>query len=186
MNDKLTDQEKVFVEEYCGSANFNAVAAARSAGYRHHGHRDRSLALLKKPHIQRAIEGRIETRAAVAWYSEDDILKLLHKEATREGRGSSHAARIQAIVYLGKHIGMFREREKEAAQDNSTNIQIVNYSNGESIKKLVKENEKEVIEHKDDPIIPNLLIEDYSDGVQGVSEESGTSEGNSRQDAEEV
>jgi len=162
MTSPLTDKEKLFVEAYCGEANFDPKLARKLAGYSDHTRRDRAVAFLNKPHIAEAVGARMDRRRATAWYAEEDILKMLMSEATREGQGSTQSGRIQAIVYLGKHIGMFSDKKEEKAVDQSTTINVINYDTGnKDVEKLVKGNEQEVLEHKDDNVVEGLVITQY-------------------------
>lgn len=57
---RLRPRERLFVEAYCGVANFNAAQAYEIAGYK--PARENAGRLLRRPHIQRAIEIGIEDR----------------------------------------------------------------------------------------------------------------------------
>jgi hypothetical protein len=52
------------------------------------------------------------------------IISKLYKEATREGGGSNHAARVSALTILGKQLGMFQEKKESIVPT----INIINYS----------------------------------------------------------
>ncbi len=41
--------------------------------------------------------------------TQDEVIQGLKKEATLEGEGSSHSARVAAWAHLGKHLGMFTD-----------------------------------------------------------------------------
>ncbi len=49
--------------------------------------------------------------------TQDDVLRGLRREATLEGEGSSHAARVSAWGLIGKHLGMFVERRQQLGED---------------------------------------------------------------------
>jgi len=89
-------------------------------------------ALLAKPNVQKAIQIRQERNSYEVPYTEDDIIKLMMTEATRTEEGSSHSARVSAIVQLGKHIGMFDSKGKietsEQRVSSGPTYQIVNYN----------------------------------------------------------
>ena len=54
-----------------------------------------------------AIKEEKARKSRAFWLSEEEILSGLYSEAVNEESKSSQAARIQAWVWLGKHIGMF-------------------------------------------------------------------------------
>ena len=47
------------------------------------------------------------------------MIRGLKKEATLEGEGSSHSARVAAWAHLGKHLGMFTERHLHGGDPES-------------------------------------------------------------------
>lgn len=167
----LTPKQKSFVEHYCTDANFNAAKAAELAGYGLT--RNIYKQLMGNPKIKKAIEERVLETKRRSWLTEDTILEQLWKEAQREGKGSSHAARINALVFLGKHIGMFREKEEQKGPQK-IEYNVVNYNSPttEKIVEEIKENETEVLEHKNDeitvepklidPLKSNIIIKDFS------------------------
>jgi hypothetical protein len=112
-NRKLTPKQRAFVQHYL--INPNAAEAYRAAGYRVssdtvarvEGHR-----LLAKPNIAAAIAAAQEVRARKLELDADTVLRRLDRESRRLGRGSSHAARVQALRLLGLHLGMFPQRLK--------------------------------------------------------------------------
>ncbi len=55
------------------------------------------------------------SRSCTVW--QDDVLRGLRREATLEGEGSSHAARVSAWGLIGKHLGMFVERRQQLGED---------------------------------------------------------------------
>jgi len=159
----LSYKQQLFVEYYCSTASFNAVEAAKQAGY---VNPDRGAThILKAKGVSKAIESRLNTRKQVAWYSEDEVLKRLWDEAnTTEGRGNTQASRVNALVWLGKHIGMWREKVQEKDKGpNKIEYNIVNYA-APSIKQIEDaiDVEKSVVEeHKDDELPEGVVLLDY-------------------------
>lgn len=163
----LTDRQKAFVEFYCGEANFIAVEAARLAGYAN-PHR-MGYEVVKSKAVSEAIQDRLDTRARAAWYSAEDIQKALWEEVrTKEGKGNTQAARVSALVWLGKSIGMWNDVEQKAKlleeQRKSPQItyNIINYKEAlpsrEVIEHEVEDNREAVqhqLEHMDDVEIIN-------------------------------
>ena len=72
------------------------------------------------------------------------------------------AARINALVWIGKHIGMWQEKQ-EQEKDTKPTINIVQY--GVSQKEAEKElNRPEVVNKKDDVTLPEgVIITSYED-----------------------
>lgn len=105
---KLTEKQKRFVEEYL--IDLNATQAAIRAGYRENSAMEQGYQLLQKTSVQHAIQQAQNKRSKRTEISQDDVIKGLMLEATREGEGSSHSARVSAWSLLGKHLGMFKDR----------------------------------------------------------------------------
>jgi hypothetical protein len=103
---------------------------------------------------------KLQERAEALSLTPDIILSQLYKEATREGAGSNHAARIQALQILGKHLGMFVEKREDASHV----IQIINYGSTET-KDLVDHIKQEVIEEHNsfDSLPDNISFIEYND-----------------------
>jgi phage terminase small subunit len=162
----LDEKEQLFVEAYCGPANFNNTKAYELAGYGGTtSKKQNAYELINRPHVQKAIRERLEQRKNTYWLDENLILERLWEEANRVGNGSSHAARIQALVYLGKHIGMWQERVNQHA-DQSVTYNIINYSEDpkkEKIVKAIEQHKKEVEEVKDTAIDLGVEIKNYND-----------------------
>jgi hypothetical protein len=109
----------------------------------------------RKENIKFHISLKLQEQAEALSLTPELILSQLLKEATREGNGSNHAARIQALQILGKHLGMFTEKK----EDVSHTIQIINYGPREL---EVKEKIEEIEDHSTTPLPLNIVIEDYS------------------------
>ena len=104
----LNAKQQLFVEEFL--VDLNATAAAKRAGYSEKtaysvGHEN-----LKKPEIAAAIQEAKESRSERTGITADEVIKGLKKEATLEGEGSSHSARVAAWAHLGKHLSLFVDR----------------------------------------------------------------------------
>lgn len=78
----------------------------------------------RKENIQFHISLGLQDKADAIGITSDLIIEKLYKEATREGAGSNHAARIQALTQLGKHLGLFQDKR----ETNAHTFQIINYS----------------------------------------------------------
>ncbi len=65
--------------------------------------------LLKNVEVHRAIQEAQEARSERTGITQDEVIQGLKKEATLEGDGSSHSARVAAWAHLGKHLGIFTD-----------------------------------------------------------------------------
>ena len=104
----LTPKQARFVEEYL--VDLNATAAAKRAGYSEKTAEQQGYQLLQKSSVQRAVTKAKESRSERTGITQDEVIQGLKKEATLEGDGSSHSARVAAWAQLGRHLGMFNDK----------------------------------------------------------------------------
>jgi len=163
---ELTQKQEDFVDAFIES-NFDPVQAFKAAGYSDSSGKwmyQKAIEQLRKPVIVNAIKERLTKASPAHWITEDQIISKLWKEATDYGSKSSQAARINALVWIGKHFGMFQEKQKQEEKEVTYNI--INYSDYEQIQKEV--NKPEVLEHKDKVVLPEgVVLADYSDPFNG-------------------
>jgi hypothetical protein len=164
---KLTPKQRLFVEAYCGVAQGNASKAHRLAGYENRNHANEAYILMHTPKIIDAIEEfKLLTRRQF-WIDTSEILEGIYKEAKNTEDGTQQG-RIQAWVWLGKHVGMFQEKKEDKSGQQIT-YNIVNYSDEGQLKEKievgVKENKQEILEHKEEEVVVQLPIDikDYSE-----------------------
>ena len=105
----LTPKRAAFVREYL--IDLNASAAARRAGYSERSAGAQGHDLLKNPEIVAAIEKAQAERAARTGVTVEMVVEGLHKEATT---ADSDTARVSAWAHLGKHLGMFADRQEHS------------------------------------------------------------------------
>lgn len=117
----LTPKQARFVEEYL--VDLNATQAAIRAGYSAKTADKQGSQLLGKTRVAAEIAKRQTARSEAAQVTQEYVLQRLIIEAEREGEGASHSARVSAASLLGKHLGMFVDRQ---ITDNTTRI-IVEY-----------------------------------------------------------
>ncbi len=103
----LTPKQARFVEEYL--VDLNATQAAIRAGYSKKTANEQGAQLLAKLSIREAVAGAQEARSERTGITQDEVIRGLKKEATLEGDGSSHSARVAAWALLGKHLGIFTD-----------------------------------------------------------------------------
>lgn len=149
---RLNALEKLYVRTYLSTLSHPKAYEAVNPGLKTY---HISNPYSNKENVKFHISLKLQEQAEALSLTPDIILTQLYKEATREGNGSNHAARIQALQILGKHLGMFTEKK----EDTSHIIQIINYGTKEvEVKEKV-----EAIENISKEEIPlNIIIEDYS------------------------
>ncbi len=103
----LTPKQARFVEEYL--LDLNATQAAIRAGYSAKTANEQGSQLLAKLSVRQAVAEAQAIRSKRTAITQDEVIQGLKKEATLEGEGSSHSARVSAWAHLGKHLGMFTD-----------------------------------------------------------------------------
>ena len=106
-NGKLTAKQHCFVQEF--SVDLNATQAAIRAGYSEKTATEIGYENLTKPHIREAVERALAKRAESTELRAGEVIDGLRREANYQGEGSSHAARVSAWSWLGKHLAAFTE-----------------------------------------------------------------------------
>lgn len=109
---RLTPRQAAFIREYL--IDLNATQAAIRAGYSPKTARSQGQRLLTNADIQQALEAAQAKAAAKANITVQDVLNGLKTEAENTGEGSSHAARVAAWAHLGKHLGMFTDKQEHS------------------------------------------------------------------------
>lgn len=105
--ERMKPQDRIlreaFVTEYM--FDYNPLTAAFRVGFKGASARAAAKRLMNEPGVQRLIRERMQAFDAESMVSAERILAGLLKEATREGPGSSHAARVGAWTNLAKIVG---------------------------------------------------------------------------------
>lgn len=104
----LSEKQKRFVAEYL--IDLNATQAAIRAGYSPKTAQEQGSRLLSNVMVAAAIAEGAKRRIRKAEITAQDVLEGLYIEATREGEGSSHGARVSAWGLLGKYHKLFTDR----------------------------------------------------------------------------
>ncbi|GGB00408.1 hypothetical protein GCM10011491_30760 [Brucella endophytica] len=104
----LSDKQQRFVAEYL--IDLNATQAAIRAGYSEKTANQQGPRLLVNAGIAAAIAEGAAKRIRKAEVTAQEVLDGLYHEATREGEGSSHGARVSAWGLLGKYHKLFVDR----------------------------------------------------------------------------
>ncbi len=127
MADLLTEKQFAFVVAYAKSGN--ATHSAEVAGYESTGNAlcVRGARLIKNPKVQAALRQYHREHRVTS----ELVISRLWEEAKREGTGSSHSARVQALGLLAKILGLLLDRSHVTA-DIRTN-------GGTSMEDLIKD-----------------------------------------------
>ena len=118
----LTEEELNVLNCYCSNGNYICKNTAEHLGI----HTNTVKAIIKRPHVLAEIAKKQEKIKKKFDMDEVDILNRLWDEANNTEKGSNHNARITALVWTGKHLGMWQEK-KEKEETNYT-YNIVNYA----------------------------------------------------------
>jgi hypothetical protein len=118
---RLDAKEKLYVKTYLHTLSHPDAYRAISPGLKKYKiNNPYAIRENVKYHISLAIQNKMESLSL----DPNRIIEKLYYEASREGNGSNHSARIQALNLLGKHLGMFSEEKK----GDIYQINIVNYT----------------------------------------------------------
>lgn len=100
-------------------AGLTATAAYVAAGFQSRGGAAETNAarLLKKPEVAAAIEAANAEAAKRRGITADWVMVKLKAEATRMGKGATHAGRIRALELIGKRLGMFKDQVEVTGAD---------------------------------------------------------------------
>lgn len=104
----MTAKQERFVREYL--IDLNATQAAIRAGYSPRSAEVEGHRLLRNAKVAASVSANARRHAAKADVSAQDVINGLYLEATREGEGASHGARVSAWVALGKYHKLFVDR----------------------------------------------------------------------------
>lgn len=136
---RLTPEDKLYVKAYLSTLSHSKAYEVLKPGLSSYKQYASSNQFSRKESVKFHIASALQEKADALSLSPEIILEKLYKEATREGSGSNHAARIQALTQLGKHFGLFEDKKKEEAYT----FNIINY-NSSPIPESLNNNNKEV------------------------------------------
>ena len=144
---KLTPEDRLYIRAYLLKGSHAKAYETLHPGLKNYSNYSVDNQYSKKEAVKFHISQAIQERAEAALISQDTIIERLWKEAIREGSGSNHTARIQALTLLGKHLGLFEEKKQEQAHT----FNIINYSSEplkiEKIEESIIEQEEQQLEH---------------------------------------
>jgi hypothetical protein len=119
----LTEKQQRFVEYYL--IDLNATQAAIRAGYSAKSAGQQGSAMLKNPKVAEAIAAGQAKRAEETGITQSYVVERLKIEAERTGEGSSHGARVSALIQLGKHTGGFADEHKHGFTPGQGRVRFV-------------------------------------------------------------
>lgn len=165
LNKPLSAQERLFIEAYTGPANYNKIKALEAAYPAHINNKktwkeSEANQVLARPHVANYLRKHQESVSKEFHLSEVDILNRLWMEATREDEKAQHSARISALVWLGKHLGMFQEKKSEQSGPASITYNVVNYSGYQKQETVI---ESEVVTEENPKLPANVKIKGWDE-----------------------
>jgi phage terminase small subunit len=111
----LTPKQQAFVAEY--AIDCNATQAAIRAGYSKRTAQEQSARLLSNVMVGEAVRKALDAKAERTKIDADWVMGKLEKEATFDGEGSSHSARVSALATMAKTLGMMKDRVEVTGKD---------------------------------------------------------------------
>jgi hypothetical protein len=160
----ISPEERLYITSYFANNLSHSEAHKAILGVKK-GKNDNPFS--KRENIQYHIRKELIKQSESLSLNGDKVLKLLLEEATRLGKGSSPTARVQALQLLGKHLGLFEEKE----EDKSINFNIINYntppiSSPQEVVEPEKHEENILTELPSESVnedIPIIKLEDYNE-----------------------
>lgn len=146
---RLDPVEKLYVRAFLSTLSHVEAHKAASPGIAK-GHTDNTFS--RRENVQFHISLGLQEKAEAIALTADDVISRLWKEAIREGAGSNHSARIQALQILGKHLGLFQDKK----EDLTPTFNIINYGTP------ITSDQVEVLEQ----IQESVLEESIPDNIQ--------------------
>ena len=144
----LTDKQELFVEAFIGECEFDPIGAYKAAGYSSQSMiYSQAMKTLNSEAVRRAIHQRMNS--STFWISEGVIIDRLFKEAMS---ASNPSARINALVWVGKHIGMWKDKDEK--EEGGVTYNIVNYGASEKEMKKVIDAEPGVEKIQENTTLP--------------------------------
>ena len=129
MKPDLTELQARYVDAYMGEAKGVGKEAYRLARGGKAGSSQQVYAMHHHDTVQAALKARRDLRKATSWLVEDDVLKGLYAEATNFDIGGTPMSRISAWVWIGKHLGMWKDKKDEEKDTGPAKISVVSYGN---------------------------------------------------------
>lgn len=153
---KLTPEDRLYIRAYLLKGSHAKAYETLHPGLKSYSNYSVDNKYSRKEAVKFHISQAIQERAEASLISQETIIERLWKEAIREGSGSNHTARIQALTLLGKHLGLFEEKK----QEQSHTFNIINYSS----EPLKIENKEEIPIEKDlesERVLDHIEFKEY-------------------------
>jgi phage terminase small subunit len=107
----LTPRQAAFCRHML-EPGITATEAARKAGYSPTYADRQARQLLENPQVAAKLAALRADADDEAIISRAEVLRGMHTEATLYGEGASHSARVAAWAHLGKHLGIFTDKQE--------------------------------------------------------------------------
>lgn len=130
----FTPEEERYIELVSSEAT-TSLAAIKEIWPNLKQPKSKHSSLSKSERIQDEITRRREINKYRVSYTQEDVIKSLWQEA-RDYDSKNQSARVQALVHLGKHIGMFENNKSET--DNNYNFYVLNYGSDEKKGEIIE------------------------------------------------
>lgn len=108
----LDPVESLYVKAYLSSLSHLEAHRVAAPSLKHHHHEN---SFSKRENILFYISKGLQNKAESLSLTPEVVLERLFHEATSYGQGSHATARIAALQLLGKHLGMFQEKQLDRA-----------------------------------------------------------------------
>lgn len=128
---RLNERQKRFAAEYL--VDLNATRAAKRAGYTEKGAARTGRRLLKNEEVQAVIRAAIQERQRRVEITQDQVVaelaEIAFKKATDDSKTDlKYTNKLRALELLGKHLGMFDNRNAAAATEKNNLFEIIQAS----------------------------------------------------------
>jgi phage terminase small subunit len=109
-NATLSPKEVLFVAEWL--VDKNASAAAVRAGYSPKSAKRTAFELLRKPRVMDAVRQALEDQQIRTLITADQVLKDIHRVATKAEAEKEYTAALKGLELIGKHYKLFTEKHE--------------------------------------------------------------------------
>ena len=117
-DENLTIKQRMFVDEYL--THLDVARAALKCGFSP----ETGRRLLNRVYVRAAIKKRLEERKKRLKLSEEYVIDRLIREVEKE-HGDTHAsARVRALELLGRHLGMFWDRQEVVRRSEVVYVEV--------------------------------------------------------------
>lgn len=117
-DDGLTPLERAFVEHYVVTKNATE-AATKYGGYKGKHPNQHGYAMLRRPHVQMAVDAKLAALAKKLDLSAEKILTDIARVADKAEKAREYGAALKGHELLGKHLKLFVDRAELTGKDGA-------------------------------------------------------------------